>query len=211
VEGDWSNAAFWLCAGALSADPAGVEVTGLDLASTQGDRAVLDVLRAMGAAVAEKPEAGAARVAAGDLADVTIDAHDVPDLVPVLAVTAAAARGTTRVVNAARLRIKESDRLATTAELLRALGVQVEELPDGLVIEGLAGAPFSACTVSAHGDHRIAMAAAVAATRADGPVTVDGAQAVAKSYPAFFADLLDLGGAVLLNAGAAAGPGAPRE
>ena len=209
VEGDWSNAAFWLCAGALSDEP--VRVCGLDLASSQGDLAVLDVLGAMGAHVRCHPGEGWAEVCGCDpetgercrLRGVEVDAHDVPDLVPVLCVVAACAEGDTRVVNAARLRIKESDRLATTAELVRSLGARVDELPDGLVVHGLGRVPGSgvparavlrACTVRSHGDHRIAMAAAVGATAADGPVEVCGANAVAKSYPGFFADFLGLGG-----------------
>ena len=205
AEGDWSNAAFWLAAGALSDEP--VTVTGLDLTSLQGDRAVLDILEAFGAYVRRDTANGSATSCGRDpqtgeergLHGVTVDAHDVPDLVPVLAMVAACAQGRTRIENAARLRIKESDRLQTTTELLRRLGVEVEELPDGLVIhgrgDGLSGtACLMGCQVQAHGDHRIAMAAAVAATRTDGPVTIRGAQAVAKSYPGFFEDYRALGG-----------------
>ncbi len=210
VEGDWSNAAFWLVAGALSGEP--VTVAGLDLATDQGDLAVLDVLGAMGAHVRVHPGEGWARACGRDpetgaplpLHGVEIDARDVPDLVPVLCVVAACTEGDTRVVNAGRLRLKESDRIATTADLLRRLGVEVEEGPEGLVVHGRGSAadPFAPCLsggrVLAHGDHRIAMAAAVAATRAAGPVEVCGADAVAKSYPGFFADLALLGGAAEL-------------
>lgn len=208
VEGDWSNAAFWLVAGALSGEP--VTVTGLGLASDQGDLAVLDVLGDMGAHVRVHPGEGWALACGRDpatgepcrLHGTTVDARDVPDLVPVLCVAAACAQGDTRVVNAGRLRLKESDRIATTAELLRGLGVGVEELPDGLVVHGRGGTcdPLAPCLdggrVSAHGDHRIAMAAAVAATRAAAPVEIAGAEAVAKSYPGFFADFVHLGGSV---------------
>lgn len=214
VEGDWSNAAFWLCAGALGAR--GVTVGGLDLASAQGDLAVLDVLgpEGFGAHVRVHPGQGWARVSGADeggrpcpLRGCVIDAADVPDLVPVLAVVAACAQGTTRVVNAGRLRLKESDRLATTAELLRVLGVGVRELPEGLEIEGrgdgASGACLSGARVSSHNDHRLAMAAAVAAARCDGAVEIADAQAVAKSYPGFFDDLRALGGVVdLAPAGA---------
>ncbi len=209
VEGDWSNAAFWLCAGALSPEP--VRVTGLDLASDQGDLAVLDVLADLGARVQVHPGEGWAQVSGSDengnplqLHGAKIDARDVPDLIPVLSMVAACATGETRVVNAARLRIKESDRLQTTAELLRAFGIAVEELPDGLVIQGSGtDEPSHPCLegaeVSSHNDHRIAMAASIAAGKAQAPVMVLGAEAVAKSYPKFFADLVALGGAVVLE------------
>ena len=132
VEGDWSNAAFFLCMGALS--PAGVTVTGLAAASSQGDRAVLDVLRRFGADVHEMPDAVTVR--RGALHGVTIDAAPIPDLIPVLSVVAALADGETRIVNAARLRLKESDRLESTAAMLRALGAQVEVHDSGLTITG---------------------------------------------------------------------------
>ncbi len=213
VEGDWSNAAFWLCAGALS--PVPVTVTGLDLGTDQGDLAVLDVLGDFGTSVRVHPGEGWATVCGRDLETgelctlrgTVIDARQVPDLIPVLSMVAACAKGETRVENAGRLRIKESDRLQTTAGLLRAFGVPVEELPDGLVIQGGGSGSFdpclAGCSVSSCGDHRIAMAAAVAAGRASGPVRIEGAQAVAKSYPGFFGDLSLLGGAVRVERPAA--------
>ena len=108
AEGDWSNAAFFLCMGALS--PEGVTVHGLDLASSQGDRAVLNILAAMGARVST--ENGSVTVRRGELKGVAIDAGPIPDLIPVLCVTAAGAEGDTQIFNAGRLRLKESDRLA---------------------------------------------------------------------------------------------------
>ena len=188
VEGDWSSAAFFLCAGAFSAQ--GVRVSGLRMDSSQGDRAVLALLRRFGAQV-EKRE-GDILVRRGALHGIRIDAAQIPDLVPVLAVTAAGASGRTVIENAARLRLKESDRLRTTAALLGALGAQVTELEDGLVIEG--GQPLSGGTVSACGDHRIAMSAAIAAALSSAPVTVTGAEAVEKSYPRFWDDLQALKG-----------------
>lgn len=183
VEGDWSNAAFFLCMGALS--PEGVRVEGLDLHSAQGDRAVPDMLRRFGAAVKEAENAVAVR--RGALCGCTVDAAAIPDLIPALSAVAAAAEGETRIVNAARLRLKESDRLRTTAAMLTGLGADVQELPDGLVIRGkpsLAGG-----SVDAANDHRIAMAAAVAACACEAPVTVLGAECAEKSYPAFWEDL----------------------
>ena len=122
VEGDWSNTAFFLCMGALSKE--GVTVEGLNLQSSQGDRGVLDVLRRFGAEVTEHGDAVTVR--RGALHGVMIDAAPIPDLIPVLSVVASVAEGETRVENAYRLRLKESDRLKSTADLLRALGGQVE-------------------------------------------------------------------------------------
>ena len=121
-----------------------------------------------------------------------VDAAAIPDLIPVLSVVAAAAEGETRITGAARLRLKESDRLQTTAQLLTALGGEVTELPDGLVIRGTAqlrGGSADACN-----DHRIAMSAAVAASICRGSVTVEGAECVAKSYPRFWEDYSKLKG-----------------
>ena len=188
VEGDWSGAAFFLCIGALSRT--GVTVEGMDLSSAQGDRAVLDILSAMGARIDR--EGTCVTVRRGELRGTVIDAAPVPDLIPTLAAVAAAAEGETRIINAARLRLKESDRLSATAELLRALGGEAEELPDGLIIRG--GKPLRGGAADARGDHRIAMAAAVAACAADGEVTVGGGECVAKSYPAFWEDYAALKG-----------------
>ncbi len=190
AEGDWSNAAFFLCMGALS--PKGVTVEGLDMASAQGDRAVLDILAAMGAEVTV--EDGAVTVRRGNLRPVAIDAGPIPDLIPVLCVTAAGAVGDTRVFNAGRLRLKESDRLQTTAALLTALGGRVTELSEGLIIHGtghLAGGTAESCN-----DHRIAMSAAVAACLCDGSVTATGSECVSKSYPDFWDDFQQLGGSL---------------
>ena len=186
VEGDWSNAAFFLCMGALS--PAGVTVTGLASDSSQGDRAVLDILREMGAEVTAEEETVTVR--RGALRGVTIDARPIPDLIPVLSVLAALAEGETVIEHAGRLRLKESDRLQTTAALISALGGSVRELPDGLVISGRAR--LSGGTADACGDHRIAMSAAMAACGCEGPVTVLGSECVAKSYPAFWEDFASL-------------------
>ena len=189
VEGDWSNAAFFLCMGARS--PAGVCVAGLYRDSAQGDRAVLDILREMGAEVTAEEETVTVR--RGALRGVTIDARPIPDLIPVLSVLAALAEGETVIEHAGRLRLKESDRLASTAAMLSALGGQVTELPEGLCIQGmpqLAGGTVDACN-----DHRIAMAAAVAAGGCLGNVVVRGSECVNKSYPDFWRDLDGLKGA----------------
>ena len=187
VGGDWSNAAFWLAAGALGNGP--VAVSGVDVNSAQGDRQILAALALLGARVVRGPEGAAA--GPDHLAGRTIDVSSCPDLVPPLAAVAAVAEGTTRITGAARLRIKESDRLATVSAAINALGGHAEALDDGLVIQG---GPLVGGTVDAANDHRIAMMAAVLATRATGPTTIVGAECVAKSYPAFFEDFQALDG-----------------
>ena len=174
VEADWSQAGFWYAAKALGSP---VELQGLDPDSTQGDRIV--------AAHYERlTQPG----------DADIDVSGCPDLLPPMAVMASIRQGTTRFVNAARLRIKESDRLKTTAALLNALGGQAEEGPDSLTVRGVSA--FTGGTVDGANDHRIVMAAAIAATRSAGPVTILGAEAVRKSYPGFWDDYKRLGGDV---------------
>lgn len=187
AEGDWSNAAFWLCAGALSAQ--GVTCTNLRQNSLQGDRAVADLLRRFGAVVEPRPEGVTVR--GGSLFGIEIDAGNIPDLVPVLAVVACAAQGDTRIFHAERLRIKESDRLQSVYEVLTALGADMELRPDGFCIHGHGG--LRGGRVRAHGDHRIAMMAAVAASICREAVTIEGAEAVRKSYPGFFFDMKALG------------------
>lgn len=188
VEGDYSNAAFFLCAGALS--ERGIRVTGLDPQSRQGDRAIVPLLEKMGAQVASDGSSVTVKRAA--LHGITIDASPIPDLIPVLSVVAAAASGETRVIHAQRLRLKESDRLHSTTQMLRALGAEAEELPDGLVIRG--GRTLAGGTVDACGDHRIAMSAAVAGGICRGAVTICGSECVQKSYPDFWTDFQQLKG-----------------
>lgn len=189
AEGDYSNAAFFLCMGALSED--GVRVRGLRRDSPQGDRAVLDILKRFGAAV-EGSEDGSVLVRRGTLCGTEIDASQTPDLIPALAALAAAAEGDTRVINAARLRMKESDRLESTAGIIRALGGDITVLEDRLIIPG--GQRLKGGTVDPAGDHRIAMAAAVAACCCSGDVEVAGSECVSKSYPRFWEDLESLKG-----------------
>ena len=196
VEGDWSNAAFWLAAGAVG--PGSVTVTGLKPDSVQGDKAICDVLRSFGAMVTEDAEAGSVtccRPAGSPLTGCQIDVKDIPDAVPVISVVAAAAAGNTKIYNAGRLRIKESDRLETVAAMLTALGAEVEEGEDYLIIHGKGGTnsgadtaeyPLKGGTVDGANDHRIVMSGAVAAILCEEPVTILGAQAVNKSYPGFF-------------------------
>ncbi len=185
VGGDWSGAAFFLTAGILGSEGQPVTVTGLDSHTRQGDAAIVDVLRRMGGNI-ETDGQGNYTAHASRLHGCTIHAEQIPDLVPILAVAASVAEGETRITGAARLRMKESDRLATVTAMLTALGGNVTEAPDGLLIHGVSS--LHGGIVDAAGDHRIAMSAAIAATVSDGAVSIRGAEAVAKSYPAFWTD-----------------------
>lgn len=189
VEGDWSNAAFWLAAGAQSNE--GITVTGLDLASAQGDRVVMAALSSLGARIARRGTS--VRSTKDRPHAASMDVSDFPDLVPPLAAVAAATPGTTALRNAGRLRLKESDRLTSVSAALRAMGITAQVDGDNLLVEG--GQPHAGQVDSAN-DHRIAMMAAVVAARADGPVTIHGAECVRKSYPAFWDDFAALGGSV---------------
>jgi len=174
VEGDWSNGAFFLTANTLGSR---LEISGLEADSPQGDRAV--------AALLPQLERGTP----------TISAADIPDLVPILAVTAAAKHGAV-FTDIRRLRLKESDRVASTVAMVENLGGKAEANEYTLTVHGtgLQGGTVDACN-----DHRIAMATAIAATVCASPVTVLGAEAVNKSYPQFWAEYRRLGGNYELN------------
>jgi len=201
VPGDFSAAAFALAAGA--AHP-GAEVTAVGVNLNPTRTGLLDVLAAMGAGIEVRNRREEAGEPAGDVTvrgPERLSAFDVPpewvprlvDEVPAWAVAASAAAGVSRVTGAAELRVKESDRIAVLARNLARLGLRVRELPDGLEIEG--GVPRGGI-VEADLDHRIVMAFAALATRADGPVGFDDASSVATSYPGFWADLAGLGAEV---------------
>ena len=174
VEADWSQAGFWYAARALGSD---VEICGMSDASLQGDKRIAEFARLLSRE-----------------GDAEIDVSQCPDLVPPLAAMAAVRKGDCRITGAARLRIKESDRLATVTAALNALGAKVEEYPEELLIHGVdvlrGGAVIDCCN-----DHRIAMMCAVAATRCRGGDTVLlGAECVRKSYPDFWQVYRELGG-----------------
>ena len=190
VEGDWSNAAFWLAAGALGTHP--LMVGGLDAQSKQGDRAIMAALALMGAHMGRTHGLMAASHETLHARDLNVS--DIPDLAAPLAAAAACARGTTRLTGAGRLRLKESDRLQTIRDALCAMGGQAEVAGDELHITGVDA--LSGGTVDAAGDHRIAMMAAVCGATATGPTTIRGAECIAKSYPSFFDDFRQLGGSV---------------
>lgn len=185
AEGDWSNAAFWLCAGAINGD---ITVSGLHLSSFQGDKAILSLLKEMGADISVSESS--VRVKKSNLTAVEIDAENIPDLVPVLAATAAYAKGTTIIKNVSRLRLKESDRIETVMSLLSALGIRSEYNGSLYII----GGKVYGGSINGANDHRIVMSAFVAALGAEGLVTITDTEAAGKSYPAFIEEYKRLGG-----------------
>lgn len=174
AEGDWSGAAALLACGFC--------VGGLDPHSAQGDRRFLDIMSACGAQAVREHDTFRLDLTA--LHGAEINAGDVPDLVPVLAAVLATADGVSRITNAQNLRHKESDRLAATAALLCALGADVKETADGLLIRGKP--LLNGGTTDSANDHRIVMAAAVAAQKCKAPVIIQNAQSISKSFPGFF-------------------------
>ena len=182
VEGDFSGAAFFLVAGALGC---AVECCGLNAASAQGDTAILRFLREAGATVSQGAHGGLV-VTAERLHGITADVTDCPDLVPPLAALLAFCEGESRIIGAARLRLKESDRLAAVTAELTALGADIREQKDSLVFCGVDRLHGGSCR--SWNDHRIAMMVAIAALRADGEVLLDDPACVAKSYPRFWDD-----------------------
>jgi 3-phosphoshikimate 1-carboxyvinyltransferase len=188
VEGDWSHAAFFLLAGLLGS---GVCCKGLDLHTRQGDHVIVEILRAMGGQIRETEQGLWAEPS--DLQGALIDASQCPDLVPALAAAGCAARGKTRIVGAARLRLKESDRLSAMARELTKLGGKLEQTSDGLIIcgEGTLAGGGDCCS---HNDHRVAMALAVAGSICARGFRLEGAECVAKSAPDFWQEFASLGG-----------------
>ncbi len=186
AEGDWSNAAFFLAAGALAGE---VTVSGLDQASPQGDKQILAILKDFGAEV--RLAGDSVTVRPGQLRGRAVDISQAPDLLPVLAVVAAAAQGESRFLKAGRLRLKESDRLAASAALVRDLGGAAYVQEDCLVV---GGGGLKGGLAESSRDHRMAMAAAVAAICCQSPVRIRQAEAVEKSYPSFFEDYRSIGG-----------------
>lgn len=189
VPADFSSAAFFLAAGALGENS--VSCLGLDLLDSQGDKAILDYLRRMGARVESQPEA--VRVSAGELVGADLDLNDTPDLLPVMAVVGCFARGTTRLLNVPQARIKETDRIAVMRQELEKMGGRLEELPDGLVIHE---SKLTGAQVRGHSDHRVVMALAVAGLASPGETVIDTAEAAAVTFPNF-ADLMAALGAKL--------------
>lgn len=188
IEGDWSQACFFLAAAALGGR---LEIDGLTADSAQGDRTATEHFAGFGLRITQQD--GILSVEkTKQLTAVEIDCSQIPDMVPALAVTAALAEGDTRLYGAGRLRIKESDRIKTTLAGLRAMGIAADELEDGMIIHG--GTKPHGATVDGAGDHRIVMAFSVLAAAAEGDTVITGFSAINKSYPTFFEDYESLGG-----------------
>ena len=187
VEGDFSQAAFWLAAGLLGGP---ITLRGLSMDSLQGDKEIVSLLRRMGGHIEETDEGLCARKSR--LHGIVMDAENVPDLVPVMAALAAVSEGKTEIIHAARVRLKECDRLHAMAVELSRLGARVEEKEDGLVIYG--GTPLSGGVVSSWNDHRIAMALASISPAVQGRLAIEGADSVRKSYPRYWDDFVKTGG-----------------
>ena len=178
VAADFSSATFFLCAAALSADE--VILTGLDFSDSQPDKAVVDYLIQMGADITI--EENSVKIKAAELKGVRIDMNKTPDALPAMAVTAAFAKGTTHLVNVPQARNKETDRIAAVACELKKMAINVEELPDGLII-----GQSTPVVSEVHGwaDHRIVMALSLAGMSLDGVCTIDTAEAISVTFPEY--------------------------
>ncbi len=174
VEGDYSQGAFFFCANFIGNN---IDIKGLDESSLQGDKQCVDIIE---------------EFLDDDEKEVTIDASNCPDIIPVVAVASSFRKGRTNIINAGRLRIKECDRLSAIATEINKLGGKVQELEDSLIIDGVIN--FTGGNVSSYDDHRIAMAMAIASTRCTEELIIDNRKCVAKSYPSFWEDFKDIGG-----------------
>jgi 3-phosphoshikimate 1-carboxyvinyltransferase len=178
IPGDFSSATFFLCAAAVTHSE--LVLLGLDMSDSQGDKAVVDMLGQMGAEIEVLPEG--IRIRGTKLHGGEFDLNATPDALPSMAVTACFTKGTTRLYNVAQARLKETDRITVMCRELTKMGAQIEERPDGLVIQG---SPLHGSQVNGHGDHRVVMALAVAGLGADGRTEIDTAEAVSITFPSF--------------------------
>lgn len=192
VEGDWSGGAFLVVAGAIAGP---ITVRGLDVTSTQADKAIIDALMAANAGIAI--EAKGIRVVPTEMNAFDFDATDCPDLFPPLVVLAAYCKGKTRIKGVSRLTHKESNRALTLQDEFDKMGITIDLEGDYMIVHG--GGIVKGADVQSHHDHRIAMACAVAGLKADSEMVIEDAQAVNKSYPDFFDDLQKMGASVSLN------------
>lgn len=187
VEADFSQAAFYLAAGALGNH---VVLKGLNMESAQGDKVVVDILERMGCKMT--PIQDGYQIFPGLLSATLIDGSQCPDIIPVVALVCALSEGVTRIENIKRLRMKECDRLAATVEVINQLGGIAKEEEDAMIIEGVTS--LQGGSVSAYNDHRMAMMEAIASTVCEDAVVIDQKDCVKKSYPRFWDDFCMLGG-----------------
>ena len=200
IPGDFSSAAFPLCAAAVTGSKLSIE--GLDITDSQGDKAVIDYLRLMGCRIEISATPGSGLITIygpghpdcpeTGLRAAAIDLNNTPDALPAMAVTACFAEGETRLYNVPQARLKETDRIAVMRQELSKLGADIQELPDGLVIRR--GQKLHGCRLEGHGDHRVVMSLAVAALGAEGETVISDAEAVDITYPGFFEQLSGLTG-----------------
>jgi len=191
VEGDWSNISFWLAAGAFN--PEEMSCRNLNFYSCQGDKRMLQIIMDFGVNIIYDSN-NSLILEHCPMEGIDIDVADTPDLVPVIAVLASVAKGTTVIRNAGRLRLKESDRIESIATTLNALGADVVTTEDGMIINGVES--LKGGEVDSFNDHRIVMMASIAAQVSDDVVIINNADAVNKSYRTFFEDFKSLGGIV---------------
>lgn len=190
TEGDWSASAFFLAAGALGNSEQPIICTGLSKKTFQGDKAIVEILKDFGAKI--KWEGNSLQIERGNLLPIEIDASQIPDLVPALAIIACGVQGKTIIKNTARLKAKECDRVSATIEIINSLGGCAEEGDNSIIITGKKN--LNGGIISDYNDHRIVMAAATASVLCSEYVTIYGAHAAKKSYPAFFRDFNSIGG-----------------
>jgi 3-phosphoshikimate 1-carboxyvinyltransferase len=186
VPGDFSSATFFLCAGAQNGSR--VALQGMDMNDAQGDKAVVEMLREMGADV--KVQSDAITVGGRELKGIEIDMNATPDALPAMSVIGCLAEGTTRLVNVPQARVKETDRIAVMREELAKMGAKIEELADGLVVHH---SQLRGARVNGHGDHRVVMALAVAGLAAEGITEIDTAEAMSITFPNFTELMTGLG------------------
>ena len=189
VEGDYSQGAFWLVAGALSEN---IKSIGLGFGSIQGDQKIVDILKEMNVnlKISENKIISMESKTRGTI----IDGSDCPDIIPILTVLASVSEGVTKIINSERLRYKECDRLTAIATELNKIGADIQELSDGLIINGKKS--LKGGEVSCWNDHRIAMSLAIASIKCSEKLILRGTECVEKSYPEFWKDFVSLGGKV---------------
>lgn len=190
VEGDYSQAAFYLVAGVISGY---VSVDDLSQESSQGDKEIIDIIKAMKGKIVFAENGFITEKS--HTTSTTIDLSNCPDLGPIVSLLASLSKGTTHIINAGRLRIKESDRIESTVQTLKALGANITSTEDEIIITGRKSL-HGDVTLDSYNDHRIAMMLAIAATRCEKPITIERANAVNKSYPHFFEDYRHIGGKI---------------